>query len=116
MSERTAVDRTREHAPGYPKAGMRSVCGKDSFKARKNNFLFLCVVYKSHLLKVNLYAALPEAEALAAEHPDRYSLGSTGWLGVELPNADSFPSEVLKCRIEESYHLNAPKTLEAQPD
>lgn len=116
MRERSAIDRIRELAAGYPEVGTGTVCGKESFKARKKNFLFLSVGDKSYSLKVKLSAALPEAEALAAEHPDRYSVGSTGWVDLELPHAESPPGDLAERWIEESYRLNAPKTLVAQLD
>ena len=116
MGRQSTIDQIREIAGGFPEVGVGTVCGKDSFKARKKNFLFLGVDDRGCSLKLKLSESLAEAEALASREPGHYCVGPTGWVDVEWPHEAPPPEGVLERWIEESYRLNAPKSLVAQLD
>ena len=56
---------------------------------------------------------MPEAKRLAQAEPEYYSIGSSGWVDIEMPNKKSLPRGLLKRWIVESYRLNAPRKLAA---
>lgn len=104
----------RKFALRYPEAEEGIAC-KDTalecsaFKARKKTFFFL-----GHTdAKVKLGASLGEAAKLAAKEPDRYQVGSSGWVSIKFGADAPPPLDVLERWIDESYRLLVHKKLVA---
>ena len=114
MSESRAIAAVRKQAAALPEVSVGTVCNKDAYKARNKNFLFLWADDTEYKLKLKLADSLPEAQQLAAAEPDYYSVGSSGWVDIEMPNKKSPPRGVLKRWVLESFRLNAPKKLLAE--
>jgi hypothetical protein len=72
-------------------------------------FLFL----RETELRLKLRDSLPEVTELAAERPDRYSVGAHGWVTIRPTAARAAPEPYARW-IEESFRLIAGKKLVAQ--
>jgi hypothetical protein len=98
----------------YPKAEEGIACAgtaleKRTVKARSKAFLFLGTADAM----VKLGDSLAEAARLAATEPDRYKVGTHGWVTVTFGGEESPPLDLLERWIDESYRLLAPKQLVA---
>lgn len=114
MSEHRTIVGIRQIAESFPEVSVGIVCNKDAYKARNKNFLFLWADDTEYKLKLKLADNLPEAQQLAKAEPEFYSIGSSGWVDVEMPLKKSPPKATLRRWIEESFRLNAPKKLVAE--
>lgn len=114
MSQSKTVQPIRQIAESFPEVSVGTVCNKDAYKARNKNFLFLWAGDTEYKLKLKLADSLPEAQKLAKAEPDYYSIGSSGWVDIEMPLKKSPPKALLRRWIEESFRLNAPKKLLAE--
>jgi predicted DNA-binding protein (MmcQ/YjbR family) len=88
-------------------------CGKCAFKTGGKAFLFMGMDDHSWNLLLKLSDSLPEASALAAKEPQRYGVGSTHWVSVQLPHTVSLPAKLAEGWIHESFRLLAPKKIAA---
>ena len=52
-----------------------------------------------------LEVSLPGARALAKAEPDRFEVGSTGWVTARFTVEKPLPDTIWKKWLEESYHL-----------
>ena len=114
MSEHRTIVGIRQIAESFPEVSVGTVCNKDAYKARNKNFLFLWANDTEYKLKLKLGDNLPEAQQRAQAEPDYYSIGSSGWVDIEMPLKKSPPKAILRRWIEESFRLNAPKKLVAE--
>lgn len=114
MSEHRTIVGIRQIAESFPEVSVGTVCNKDAYKARNKNFLFLWADDTEYKLKLKLADNLPEAQQRAQAEPEFYSIGSSGWVDVEMPLKKSPPKALLRRWIEESFRLNAPKKLVAE--
>ena len=114
MSEHRTIVGIRQIAESFPEVSVGTVCNKDAYKARNKNFLFLWADDTEYKLKLKLGENLPEAQQRAQAEPDYYSIGSSGWVDIEMPLKKSPPKTMLRRWIEESFRLNAPKKLVAE--
>ena len=114
MSEHRTIVGIRQIAESFPEVSVGTVCNKDAYKAPNKNFLFLWADDTEYKLKLKLADNLPEAQQRAQTEPEYYSIGSPGWVDVEMPLKKSPPKAVLRRWIEESFRLNAPKKLVAE--
>ncbi len=114
MSEHRTIVGIRQIAESFPEVSVGTVCDKDAYKARNKNFLFLWADDTEYKLKLKLADNLPEAQQRAQAEPEFYSIGSSGWVDVEMPLKKSPPKALLRRWIEESFRLNAPKKLVAE--
>ncbi len=114
MSEHRTIGGIRRISESLPEVSVGTVCNKDAFKARNKNFLFLWADNTEYKLKLKLAESLPEAQKLAKAEPEFYSVGSSGWVDIEMPLKKSPPKCMLRRWIEESFRLNAPKKLLAE--
>ena len=114
MSEHRTIVGIRQIAESFPEVSVGTVCNKDAYKARNKNFLFLWADDTEYKLKLKLADNLPEVQKLAKAEPDFYSVGSSGWVDIEMPLKKSPPKAILRRWIEESFRLNAPKKLVAE--
>lgn len=114
MSEHRTIAGIRKIAESFPEVSVGTVCNKDAHKARNKNFLFLWADDTEYKLKLKLADSLPEAQKLAKAEPDFYSIGSSGWVDIEMLLKKSPPTALLRRWIGESFRLNAPKKLLAE--
>lgn len=103
----------KRRALSYPEAEEGLACPGTSLETptvqvRKKAFLFLAADH----LRLKLREALPEAEQLAAAHPERCEVGRHGWVKLFLsPTPDP---ALLERWLDDSYRALAPKKLVAQ--
>ena len=82
---------------------------KRTLKVRNKAFLFLG---KADMM-LKLGPSLAEAEKAAKAEPDRYKVGATGWVTVQL--GEALPAEQIGRWIEESHSLFASKKPSRKP-
>lgn len=102
----------RAFASGLPETTEGVACAGTSLESRtvevrKKAFLFL----RPTEARLKLRESLPEAMHLAATAPDRWRVGSLGWVAVTLPGATEADRAVLMRWVEESRRLTAPQDL-----
>ena len=106
----------RSLALGYPEVDEGDSCVKRAFRVHKKGFLYLGEKVGSYNAMVKLDESLDEARELSATAPDRFAVGSGGWVTIKLPEDDAPPLGVMERWIDESYRLQAPKTVLAVLD
>ena len=52
-----------------------------------------------------LKASMSQAEALAAEEPKRFEVGSTGWVTARFTAEEPLPKEIWEKWLDESYEV-----------
>jgi hypothetical protein len=108
MARDTTIEALRKLAVKHPGATEGIACAGTAMERRTikaSNKAFLFFGAKDALLK--LRDSLPEASALAAREPTRYSVGAHGWVKATF-TADAPPAfDVLARWIGESYQLVA---------
>lgn len=69
-------------AASFPGVTRSLSCNQDAFKVGKGAFLFIGPGAKGIGFKAmfRLGDSMPQAKELAAEQPDRFEVGSTGWV------------------------------------
>lgn len=106
----------RERALALPEVVEGDSCVKRSFKARKKGFLYLGENAKGYNVMVKLGPSLEEAQTLASTRPDTWSVGKGGWAILKFEPDERPPEGLLERWLEESFRLQAPKTLIAALD
>lgn len=101
----------REHAAAYPEVAQGTSCNQSSFKAGKGTFLFIGpgpkgIGYKAMF---KLRASMPAAEAKAAEEPDRFEVGNTGWVTARFSDEAPLPQSIWEAWLDESYAITLGK-------
>ncbi len=100
----------------FPEVVEGDSCVKRSFKVRKKGFLYLGEKPGEYNVMVKLGPSIEEASALAGARPDTWSVGKGGWAILKFDPAERPPDGLLERWMEESYRLQAPKTLAAALD
>jgi hypothetical protein len=80
-----------------------TVIESHTVKTKKKAFLFV----RSSEARLKLAASLKEASKLAAQQPERYSVGAGGWVLIKFEGATNYPLDVLKRWVKESHSLYA---------
>ena len=106
----------RSRALAFPEVVEGDSCVKRSFKVRKRGFLYLGEKADEYNVMVKLGPSLEEATALVNARPDTWSVGKGGWAILKFDPAEHPPAGLLERWMEESYRLQAPKTLVAALD
>ena len=114
--EHPVIRHLRSLALGFPEVIEGDSCVKRSFKARKKGFLYLGEKPDEYNVMVKLGPSVAEATAMAAERPGSWSVGNGGWAILKFDPAETPPKGLLERWMEESYRLQAPKTLLADLD
>lgn len=110
------ISRLRERALALPEVEEGDSCVKRSFKARKKGFLYLGEKSDEYNVMVKLGPSIDEARKLASERPDTWSVGKGGWAILKFDPSETPPKGLLERWLQESYRLQAPKTLVKQLD
>lgn len=82
-----------------------AACTQSAFKAGKGTFLFIGPGPKGLGFKAmfKLKASMPEAEKLAAQYPERFAVGSTGWVTARFTTEEPLPERIWSKWLIESY-------------
>ncbi len=108
--------RLRVRALALPEVVEGDSCVKRSFKVRKKGFLYLGEKPDEYNVMIKLGASIEEARELASARPESWSVGNGGWAILKFDPAERPPDGLLERWLEESYRLQAPKTLIATLD
>jgi hypothetical protein len=109
-SERDPTEAIRLQASRYPGVDQGTACTQSSFKAGKKSFLFVGPQGGRYKAMFKLGKSMPEAAALAKKEPDRYEVGSTGWVTARFSADKPMPVKTWRKWLDESYALTtAPK-------
>ena len=97
----------REKAASFPEVATGTSCNQSSFKAGKGSFLFIGPGAKGVGFKAmfKLDGSMPQANKLAAKEPDRYEVGSTGWVTARFTSEKPLPKSIWEKWLKESYEI-----------
>lgn len=103
------TDAIRARAAAFPAVASGTSCNQSSFKVGKRAFLYIGPGAKGRGFKAmfKLDDSMPEAKELAATRPDRFEVGSTGWVTTRFTAEEPLPEAVWENWLEESYELAA---------
>ena len=101
------TDAIRRQAITFPDVEKGASCSQSAFKAGKGTFLFIGPGPKSQGFKAmfKLDASMPHAKKLAAEEPNRFEVGSTGWVTARFTAEEPLPKKIWSKWLSESYDL-----------
>lgn len=110
MSARPLADPTepiRRKARRLPGVGKGASCNQSAFKIGKASFLFVGPGAGGAGFKAmfKLKASLPQARKLAAQHPDRFEVGKTGWVTARFTAEEPLPERIWSKWLAESHAL-----------
>ncbi len=87
-----------------------TACTQASFKVGKQAFLYIGPQGGRFKAMFKLDASMDDARARAAKEPDRFDVGSTGWVTARFDAAKPMPKALWSKWLKESYALaSAPK-------
>ena len=97
----------RNKAAAFPAVAPGTSCNQSSFKVGKRAFLYIGPGAKGRGFKAmfKLAESMPQAEELAVTHPDRFEVGSTGWVTTRFTAEEPLPQAVWESWLDESYEL-----------
>ena len=103
------TDAIRAEAAAFPDVAPGTSCNQSAFKVGKRAFLYIGPGAKGRGFKAmfKLDRSMPHAEELAAKHPDRFEVGSTGWVTTRFTAEEPLPRAVWETWLEESYEMAA---------
>ena len=101
------TDAIRRQAVTFPGVAKGTSCTQSAFKAGKGTFLFIGPGPKGRGFKAmfKLNASMQQALKLAEEDPERFEVGSTGWVTVRFTAEEPLPKRIWGKWLEESYDL-----------
>lgn len=104
------TDAIRTKAAAFPAVAPGTSCNQSSFKVGKRAFLYIGPGAKGRGFKAmfKLDQSMPQARELATTHPDRFEVGSTGWVTTRFTAEEPLSGDVWENWLEESYELAAP--------
>ena len=104
------TDPIRRKAVTFPAVAKGTSCNQSSFKAGRGTFLFIGPGAKGQGFKAmfKLKRSMPQARELATKNPDRFEVGSTGWVTTRFTAAEPLPKSIWQRWLEESYELTCP--------
>lgn len=100
----------RQKASEYPGIDEGTACSQASFKAGKKSFFFVGPQGGRFKAMFKLEASRAEAEALAAQYPDRFGVGKNIWITARFSAEDPMPEPLWTKWLDESYALTVRKT------
>lgn len=97
----------RDKAATFPSVAPGTSCTQTSFKVDKRAFLYIGPGAKGRGFKAmfKLKASMPQAEELASSRPDRFEVGSTGWVTARFTSDDPLPEALWESWLRESYEM-----------
>ncbi len=106
---RDPTEAIRRQAATFAGVDQGSACNQSSFKAGKGSFLFIGPGAKGQGFKAmfKLRASMDQARELAAEQPQRFEVGKTGWVTARFTAEAPLPKALWSRWLAESYALTA---------
>lgn len=97
----------REKAASFPEVVEGTSCNQSSFKVGKSAFLYIGPGAKGVGFKAmfKLDQSMPQARELASEEPDRFEVGSTGWVTTRFTSENPLPKSIWEKWLKESHDL-----------
>lgn len=97
----------RKKAAALPSVSEGASCNQSSFKVGKGTFLFIGPGPRGKGFKAmfKLDGSMPQAEKLAAEEPERFEVGKTGWVTTRFTMDKPLPRSIWERWLQESYDL-----------
>ena len=97
----------RARAAAFPTIAAGTSCNQSSFKVGKRAFLYIGPGPKGRGFKAmfKLGTSMPQAEELATTQPDRFEVGSTGWVTTRFTAEAPLPESIWMTWLDESYEL-----------
>lgn len=98
----------REMAASFPEVAKGTSCNQSSFKAGKGSFLFIGPGAKGIGFKAmfKLSESMDKARELASKDPDRFDVGSTGWVTARFSAEKPLPKTIWSKWLKESYAIS----------
>lgn len=100
------TDPIRRKAGRYAGVDEGKACTQTSFKSGKKAFLYVGMAKGRHKAMFCLRQSIPEATNLARMDPDRFEVGSMGWVTARFTADDPMPRALWQRWLEESYQLS----------
>ena len=102
---RDPTEPIRRKAVSFPGVAKGTSCTQSAFKAGRGTFLFIGPGSKGLGFKAmfKLEASLPQARKLAAQHPRRFEVGTTGWVTARFTTDEPLPKLLWETWLAESY-------------
>lgn len=102
---RDPTEAIRRQAAKFPGVDKDAACNQSAFKVGKRSFLFLGPGQKGIGFKAmfKLKDSIPEAMQLAGKHPERFDVGTTGWVTARFTAQDPLPKQIWEKWLAESY-------------
>jgi len=99
------TDAIRTKAAAFPAVAPGTSCNQSAFKVGKRAFLYIGPGAKGRGFKAmfKLDESMPQAKELASTHPDRFEVGSTGWVTTRFTAEQPLPDALWQTWLEESY-------------
>lgn len=106
------TDAIRRKALTFPGVAKGTSCNQSAFKAGKGTFLFLGPGPKGVGFKAmfKLGASMPQAKKLAAQHPKRFEVGTTGWVTARFTAEEPLSRPIWTKWLAESYAVTCGRT------
>lgn len=106
-SSKDPTDPIRKHAAKLAGVEPTTACNQSGFKVGKRAFLYIGPGAKGQGFKAmfKLERSIAQAEQLAAKEPDRYGVGSNGWVSVRFTAEKPLAKAIWENWLKESYAL-----------
>ena len=103
------TDQIRKKAVAFPEVAKGTSCNQSSFKAGRGAFLYIGPGPKGHGFKAmfKLKRSMPQAMQLATKHPERFEVGSTGWVTTRFTAEEPLPKSIWEAWLDESYEMSS---------
>ncbi len=97
----------RLEATTFPGVAKGTSCTQSAFKAGKGTFLFIGPGPKGQGFKAmfKLKASMAQALKLAERAPERFEVGSTGWVTARFTAEEPLPKKIWSKWLAESYDV-----------
>jgi hypothetical protein len=104
------TDPIRRSAVKFPAVAKGTSCNQSSFKAGRGAFLYIGPGRRGRGFKAmfKLKRSMPQAKELATTDPDRFEVGSTGWVTTRFTAEKPLPKKIWENWLRESYELTCP--------
>jgi hypothetical protein len=99
----------RKQAAALPAVVSATSCNQTSFKVGKAAFLFIGPGARGQGFKAmfKLERSMPAARKLATAHPERFEVGSTGWVTARFTAQEPLPASTWQSWLKESFELSS---------
>ncbi|MBZ0267518.1 hypothetical protein K8I85_05140 [bacterium] len=97
----------RRKAVTFPRVAKGTSCTQSAFKAGTGTFLFIGPGPKGQGFKAMFKrnTSMPQALKLAAENPERFEVGSTGWVTARFTAEEPLPKRIWEKWLAESHDV-----------